>query len=135
MGKIGRFIDEAVTNDPDLMRRVHDRPWGTLGDFLSTDDDGNLCGCMAGTMLLESGRRSFWTEGKAMAGMADRRVYQIGLDVIHILAERQARGKSFPWTEHELELIRMLKGRIARALRGVESSPGAEDETPCAISI
>ena len=59
MGQIGRFIDRCVEREPELMRRVLDRPWGTLKKVNSRDDDGNRCGCLVGTIGIEAGAEEF----------------------------------------------------------------------------
>jgi hypothetical protein len=55
MGQIGRFIDKACAAHPVLMVRVLARPFGTLRDWVSFDEEGEACGCLIGTMALCAG--------------------------------------------------------------------------------
>lgn len=154
MGKIGRFIDAAVAHDADLMTRVHDRPWGTLMQFVSHDADDKLCGCMVGSIALEANHsmqacRTTIVERIASEalGVSRAQAYQIGIAVWTQLVGRLAGGRRTKpqtglwWSmtyysmamlpdmqvdEAEQRVIFMLKGRIARRLRERQQQQKAE---------
>ena len=142
MGQIGRFIDRCVAREPELMQRVLDRPWGTLAQFIDFDEAGEQCGCLVGSIGIESGSvcspagkacDAMW---EAIAGAANvsqcQRSYvrDIGDAVYLDLAARVAgidfhtrpRYVNSGSKDHhigddaELRTIAMLKARIARRL-------------------
>jgi hypothetical protein len=55
MGQIGRFIDKACDAHPELMRKVLDRPFGSLHSWVQFDEEGEACGCLIGTVALAAG--------------------------------------------------------------------------------
>lgn len=147
MGQIGRFIDYAVSHNPELMARVHDRPWGTLARFVTTDDDGARCGCLVGSIALEAGLKD--GDGLCGAVQAVRStmgtgcpdIAQAGYAVWCALAAHLM-GADRWWFDPstiddvpqarrdaaEMRAIMLLKGRIARRLRERNASPVAQAE-------
>lgn len=136
MGKIGQFIDRCVESEPELMRRVHDRPWGTLAHFVDFDSEDEACGCLVGSIGIEAGAKVFgidryqdaWSVIEAADVVSgDEDANDIGGDVYEQLCARVA-GQvwsvrdgietSDPLPQDaELRTIAMLKARIARRLR------------------
>jgi hypothetical protein len=100
LGIVGEWIDDAVTADPDLMRRTMARGF-TTGLYIGYDEDRNPCGCLVGAVALEAGFdvQSYILRGKRMtapdaAAMAVRldsdRTWAVGLTVTR-LAESMGR--------------------------------------------
>lgn len=152
MGQIGRFIDRCVEHEPELMQRVLERPWGTLSEFVSFDEEGEVCGCLVGSIGIEGGARvsrDTWAS-KNMQAVATRAAvalrgpscgdsyeYEsfdeaeaVGSAVWNYLAWRLSGRDSSAMDEAELLTVAMLKRRIARRLRerrGTMTAPISHD--------
>ena len=112
MGMIGRWIDERCAEEPEVMRRVLNRKWGSLSEFF----DGNKCGCLVGTYALC--REA--TVGAAYKLLSGHRLhYMIGVNAWRLVWHRRKRLLALPmttWSEAEAYVVRLLKQRIRRAL-------------------
>jgi hypothetical protein len=145
MGIIGRFIDDACARHPDLMRRVLDRPFGDLHDWVNFDEEGEACGCLIGTFALCAGvdarrakddimyamRRVNETMGHEKTNFGE--AYEVGVavsEMAHRLGTRDPEATAW-WEvaqrydatpEGDAKAADLIKRRIARRL-GVLTSP------------
>jgi hypothetical protein len=155
MGQIGRFIDKACDAHPTLMRKVLDRPFGTLGSWIDFDEVGEACGCLIGTMALCAGydadrpcgdddceRDDASDDGSAVqyvTALMGEQPWQrelLAIDVGYRVADvarrlgRRSGSDQFPWWEATPEsdamTAELIKRRIARRLGVTYARPVVE---------
>jgi hypothetical protein len=135
MGQIGRFIDKACAAHPALMRKVLDRSFGTLREWIHWDEEGEACGCLIGTMALCAGydrhndvgaatiwaARVIWPTAVAWSWEEDEAM-RVGLGAYFLSlrlgfgagCRRKVGDEATP--EANALAVEMLKRRIARRL-------------------
>jgi hypothetical protein len=136
MGQIGRFVDAACAAHPALMRKVLDRPFGDLRNWVDFDEEGETCGCLIGTMALCNGydaaaadpdsttiyaARAIWPDAQEW-GAEDDEAERVGMTVYDVAVRLSGirRWWDYPpvsaTAEGNAVAVEVIKRRIARRL-------------------